>query len=371
MKKLLSIFALIAFCGYALHAQDATGTWQGTLQAGGKELRIVMKISNDGGLSATMYSIDQGGQSIPGSVTLQGSAVKITVPGIAGIYEGRLTADAISGTWSQGGGPALPLNLKRATAETAWAIPAKPAALAPMTSASPAFEVATIKPSRPEAQGKIITIKGRQVITINTTMSDLATFAYGLHARQITAAPPWIESDRYDLTGQPDAPGQPNVEQLKIMMQKLLADRFKLAFHRDKKELSCYAIVTGKTAHKLTKNDNDPNGLPGLFFRQLGALTVRNATMSDFAGVMQATVLDRPVIDQSELAGRYDFTLTWTPDETQFGGLGARVPPPPDSATAPPGLFTAIQEQLGLRLASTKAPVEVLVVDRVEKPTEN
>ncbi len=93
--------------------------------------------------------------------------------------------------------------------------------------------------------------------------------------------------------------------------------------------------------------------------------------MSDFAGVMQTAVLDRPVVDQSGLAGRYDFTLTWTPDETQFGGLGARVPPPSDNASAPPGLFTAIQEQLGLRLDSTKAPVEILVVDRVEKPSEN
>jgi bla regulator protein blaR1 len=79
-------------------------------------------------------------------------------------------------------------------------------------------------------------------------------------------------------------------------------------------------------------------------------------------------VLDRPVVDQTGLAGRYDFTLNWTPDETQFGGLGVKVPPPTDSATAPPELFTAIQEQLGLKLDAAKAPVEVFVIDRVEKP---
>jgi uncharacterized protein (TIGR03435 family) len=86
---------------------------------------------------------------------------------------------------------------------------------------------------------------------------------------------------------------------------------------------------------------------------------------------MQAVVLDRPVIDQTGLAGRYDFTLTWTPDETQFGGRGGQAPPPADPANAPPGLFTAIQEQLGLKLESTKAPVDVVVIDRLEKPSEN
>ena len=93
--------------------------------------------------------------------------------------------------------------------------------------------------------------------------------------------------------------------------------------------------------------------------------------MADFASVMQGAVLDRPVVDQTGIAGRYDFTLTWTPDDSQFRGMGIiRVPPPPDNPTAP-NLFTAIQEQLGLRLESTKAPAEVLVIDRVEKPTED
>ena len=81
-------------------------------------------------------------------------------------------------------------------------------------------------------------------------------------------------------------------------------------------------------------------------------------------------MLDRPVVDQTGLAGRFDFTLTWTPDETQFGGLGV-VPPPPDNAAAPPGLFTAIQEQLGLKLDASKAQVDVMVIDRAEKPSEN
>jgi uncharacterized protein (TIGR03435 family) len=155
------------------------------------------------------------------------------------------------------------------------------------------------------------------------------------------------------------------------MVQKLLTDRFKLTFHREKKELAVYAITVAKGGPKLTKSEGDPNGLPGLFFRGLGNLPAINATMTDFAGVMQGAVLDRPVVDQSGLTGRWDFTLTWTPDEFQFGGAAARMPPPANNGAAPPDLFTAFQEQLGLKLESTKAPAEVLVIDSVSKPSEN
>jgi uncharacterized protein (TIGR03435 family) len=100
-------------------------------------------------------------------------------------------------------------------------------------------------------------------------------------------------------------------------------------------------------------------------------LNVRNATIKDFAGLMQSEVLDRPVIDQTGLAGRYDFKLNWTPDDSQFGGLGAKIPPPTNGADAPPNLYTAIQEQIGLKLEATKANADVLVIDHVEKPSEN
>ena len=180
-----------------------------------------------------------------------------------------------------------------------------------------------------------------------------------------------MDTEKYDVTGQPQAQGIPNLFQLRAMVRQLLTDRFKLAFHRDMKELAVYAIVVGNRGPTLTKNDTNPNGLPNLIFKGLGVLPAMNATMADLAGVMQSAVLDRPVVDKTGLPGRYDFTLTWTPDESQFSGLGVRVPPPSGDANAPPGLFTAFQEQLGLKLDSTKAPVDVLVVDRVEKPSDN
>jgi uncharacterized protein (TIGR03435 family) len=376
-KFTLWMVAFAALSGNALLAQDLTGTWQGTLVVpGGKELRTVLKVSKEegSGLRGVFYSIDQSGQGIPvNPITLQASAVKMSIPGIGGSYEGKLEADGntITGTFKQGPQP-IALNLKRATAQTAWEIPEPPAPLKPMAAdAAAEFDVATIKPSTPDRPGKALLIRGRQFSTINTSLSDLIVFAYGVHAKQIISGPAWMESDRYDLAAQPAGEGQPNEKQWKAMLQKLLADRFKLAFHRDKKELPVYAITVGKGGPKLTKSEGNAAGLPGLFFRGLGDLAATNATMLDFAGLMQSAVLDRPVVDQTGLAGRWDFTLLWTPDEFQFGGLGVKVPPPTNDAAAPPDLFTAMQEKLGLKLEATKAPAEVLVIERVAKPSEN
>ena len=86
---------------------------------------------------------------------------------------------------------------------------------------------------------------------------------------------------------------------------------------------------------------------------------------------MGFVVLDKPVTDKTGLTGRFDFTLNWTPDETQFAGMGVRMPAPVDNPNAPPGLFTAIEEQLGLRLEAQKIPTAVLVIDHVERPSEN
>jgi uncharacterized protein (TIGR03435 family) len=113
----------------------------------------------------------------------------------------------------------------------------------------------------------------------------------------------------------------------------------------------------GRTGPKLKKAEGDPNGLGGLFFTGLGVLNVTNSDMPAFCALMQAAVLDRPVVDQTGLQGKFDFRLKWTPDESQFAGMGVKVPPPSEAADAPPPLFTAIQEQLGLKLEAGKAQV--------------
>jgi uncharacterized protein (TIGR03435 family) len=378
MKKwMLCIVALASLPG-SLIAQSLTGTWQGTLKPNPTtDLRVVFKISTSDKdtLKGVMYSIDQKTPAIPlGAVTVQGSGVKLTIPAIGGSYEGKLGSDgsSIDGNWSQGPNP-LPLRLTRATDATAWTIPDPPPPPKKMKAdADPSFEVATIKPSDPNSPGQMLTIQGDRMVTRNTSLSFLITFAYGLHPKQIVGGPSWLDSEKYDINAKPDVEGQPNDKQIKSMLQKLLTERFKLTFHKEMKELSAYSITVGKNGARLTKSEGDPNGLPGLGFRGLGKLVVRNATISDFAGLMQTVVLDRPVVDQSGLAGRFDFTLDWTPEPSQFGGRGGQAPQPgADDPAAPPDLFTAIVAQLGLKLDSAKLPVDVLVIDKVEKPSDN
>jgi uncharacterized protein (TIGR03435 family) len=371
MKTLTrSVVALLVLSATLLaQAQNMAGQWQGVLQAG-KDLRIVVVITNADGLRATMHSIDQTPQGIPATaITLQGTTLRMSFSGIGVNFEGTVAADGntVTGTFTQGNNP-LPMTLARANTDTAWKIPEPPKPMA--ADAKAVFEVATIRPSNPAAQGKLLTIKGRQVLTINTSLSDLISYAYGLHLRQVVGGPSWMESDKYDITGLPEGQGMPNQNQMRQMLRALLEDRFKLTTHRETRELPAYSLVVAPGGPKMTKNDSNPNGLPGLLFRGLGVLPATNATMGDFAGVMQLAVLDRPVIDRTGLQGRFDFTLTWTPDETQFASFGVRIPTSTDP-NAPPVLFTAIQEQLGLKFDSVRAPVEVLVIDRVEKPSEN
>lgn len=378
MKKLmLCMIAVVALSSTALYAQNIAGTWQGTLNMP-RELRIVIKITQENDkLQGTLYSIDQQSPPIPANqTTREGSTIKMTIPAIGGTYEGKLSADgnSITGTFTQG--IAQPLNLVRATPETAWAIPEPPPPPKQMAAdANPAFEVATIKPARPEGRFSILVNRSAMLNTTNTSVSDLIKFAYGVHPRQIVNGPSWLESEKFDVTGKPDTEGIPNLEQLKTMMQKLLADRFQLKFHREKKELSVYAITVTKTGSKIAKNTIG-GALPG-FGGPPQNFNVRNSTMADFAMVLQANILDRPVVDQTGFGDvRYDFTLKWTPDAGQAGLGGAppnpNAPPPaqhPDDA--PPDIFTAFQQQLGLKLESVKAPVDAIVIDRLEKPSEN
>jgi uncharacterized protein (TIGR03435 family) len=372
MKALFAIAALVLSATLA-SAQDISGVWQGTLSANGKDLRIVFRITRaDGAFRAVGYSIDQGSQAIPVSVTQDGTTVRLAIVAIGGNYDGRLSADGASmtGTFTQGGAPTS-LTLRRATPDTAWPIPEPPVPPKPMAAdANPSFEVATIKPSDPNRPGQAITVRGRTFATFNTTLERLLSFAYGVHPRQIVGAPEWAGNALYDITAQPEGDGQPNERQWRSMLQKLLADRFKLSFRREKREMPAYVIVVAPGGPKLARSGGDPNGLPGLFFKGAGVLPAINATVGDLAGVMQSVVLDRPVVDQTGLTGRWDFTLQWTPDETQFGGRGGQAAGQA-SANAPPGLFTAMQEQLGLKMDSTRAQVDAIVIETAEKPSEN
>ena len=357
---------------------DIVGTWQGTLHApNGHNLRTVLKVTKDdkGALHGMFYSIDQSGRGIQtSSVSFDNGTLKFGIDFIGLTYDGKMSADgnSISGTSTQGDHP-LPLVFERATPETEWAMPAPPPRIPPMAAdANPSFEVATIKPTKPDERGTYITVQGTGLVVVNFSLNDLVKFAYDMQNKQIVGGPDWMATDKWDINAKPDTPGQPNTKQLQTMIRKLLADRFAFKFHNDKREMGAYVLTVGKNGPKMKQNTGNPNGLPGLFFGPIGTLHVMNATMEDFTGLMQSTVLDRPVVDKSGLTGRWDFTLKWTPDESQFVGMGIKVPPPSaDDANAAPPLFTAIQEQLDLKLEAQKTQVPVLVIDHVDHPSPN
>ncbi|HVW06975.1 MAG TPA: TIGR03435 family protein [Bryobacteraceae bacterium] len=227
--------------------------------------------------------------------------------------------------------------------------------------ASPAFEVAAIQLSDPAETNFGFQQRGSRVIAVRENLRNLITFAYRLHPSQVLNAPAWADTDYFDVDGLPDEPGVPTLQQQRIMYQKLLSDRFQLSFHRTQKELPVYILTAGKNGPKLATSARAPDAGTDQSMIRPGYLTETNATMGDLAGVLQFMVLDRPVLDRTGLAGHFDFTLRWTPDDS----------PAPGRGDGPPGLPTAIQEQLGLKLEATKASADVLIIDKVERPSAN
>jgi uncharacterized protein (TIGR03435 family) len=240
--------------------------------------------------------------------------------------------------------------------------------------ADPSFDVATIKPNNSGATSmQQLTINGRDFKTVNSSLADLIKFAYNVQIKQIVGAPDWIDKDRYDVAGTPDQEGAPSVAQLRTMIKKLLAERFQLKFHQEKRELSAFVLTVGKDGPKLTPTQLK-GPLPGLGMRPAkngATFVVNNGTISDFTGFLQLLVLDRPVVDRTGLTDKYDFTVTFTPDDSLFNGNPPPFPKIADGVEPAPGLFDAIQHDIGLKLTAEKTQVDVLAIDHVEKPSAN
>ncbi|HEX9198697.1 MAG TPA: TIGR03435 family protein [Acidobacteriaceae bacterium] len=253
---------------------------------------------------------------------------------------------------------ATALTASTALAQSTGATPVKPMA----ADAHPSFAVAAIKPHDPNSRHQGFDAKGDRVTARDQSVTGMMMFAYGIHPRQIAGAPGWVSDDRWDVEGTSDTPGEPNLRQQQEMLQKLLADRFGLHFNREKRELAVYAIQVAKGGPKLkpaanpdAEADQDGSGHGTEF-----SLRFTSVSLPEFAMGMQFFVHDRPVVDQTGIAGRYDLTLRYTFDEAKS-----------TDPNAPPGLFTAVQEQLGLKLDAVKAPADVFVIDHVERPSAN
>ena len=354
--------------------RDIAGQWQGTLP-GKKSLRIVLMVAQaDHGWSAKLYSIDQSGYPFPASsVTLDGSSFKCSIDVMGMGFQGTLSADAnsIAGTWTRASGP-QPVTLVRAVGKAAWKIPAPPKPAKLMNEdADASFSKATVKEAAASVAGRHgFLLNGKNFTTYNTSVLDLISYAYEMQAKQVAGVPDWIANERYDIAATLEQKGVPNHQQLRVMMKKLLADRFQLSFHPDKQELPAYVLTVAKEGQKLTPTQS-PGPLPGMRLRPEAdgvVVFVSNATMEDFAVFLQLEILDRPVVDLTGLKDKFDLQFTYTPDDSQFGGHPPKLPPATGPMEPAPAMAEAMRQKLGLELSAEDVLVDMIVVDHVERP---
>jgi uncharacterized protein (TIGR03435 family) len=230
---------------------------------------------------------------------------------------------------------------------------------------APAFEVASIKPHEfggaSGSGGRLgISISGSRVTGSIMTLNRLIAEAYSVKSYQISGGPAWGSDSSTVFDIEARAESAPTMDQVHAMLQTLLADRFHVKLHRETKDLPVYDLVVGKSGPKLKESAADATSMLSRQRTQTGSqkLTFGKATIATLANGL-TTDAGRPVIDKTGLTGSYSFSLEWTVDGT-----------PADVATGP-SIFTAVEEQLGLKLESSKAPTEILVIDHAEKPTQN
>jgi bla regulator protein BlaR1 len=231
------------------------------------------------------------------------------------------------------------------------------------------FEVASIKIHKGPDEGFHITGDRGLWRAINVPPKFLVEIAYDLRPGQLIGAPKWIETEHYDIEGK-FAGGRgpaPKVDGIGPYLQSLLADRFQLKFHNETRDMPVYVLSVSKTGVKLMPSDPSAAG-PQIRMR-MGQLNFTKVRMEAFARELSRQ-LGRPVLDETDLPGLYDFDLSFSP-ELPVGGGPERPLEPRAPGNDAPAIFTAVQEQLGLKLDSKKAPIQLLVIDRIEKAEEN
>ena len=227
--------------------------------------------------------------------------------------------------------------------------------------ATPAFEVASVRPDKAGGDRRSLVFSPGGITYTNVTLRDCIRAAYVVKDYQISAGSQ-LSNERYDIVAK--ATGPASDDQLRQMLQALLADRFKLKLHRETKELSMYALVVGKNGPKLQQATGDGAAATS---QADGGLVFRNYSMSDLAdrlSRMRGFGVDRPVLDKTSLKGAFDFTLKLADNNADLHRALEGQGEPGYS------LFTLIQ-QIGLKLESQKGPVEILVIEQTEKPSEN
>ena len=237
------------------------------------------------------------------------------------------------------------------------------AVFAQETPGLPAFEVASIKPSLdpPGSASGIVETNGR-INAKNVTLRRCVRGAYNVPESQIVGGPKWVDQDRYYIEAKAAQPAGDH--DLMLMLQTLLADRFKLVLHREQRSLSGYRLMVAKGGMKAQPSAPDRSSAG---HSQRGRIEAQSYTMAQLA-LKLSEVLQKPVLDTTGIPGKFDLKLEWTPDIMQA------KPPSADQRSDPAdsiSIFVALQEQLGLKLEPVKVPTEVLVIDSAERPVEN
>jgi len=238
-----------------------------------------------------------------------------------------------------------------------------------------AFEVGSVKPASPDIRGIILQFTpGGGVRLVNATLRQAITLAYDVQEFQLSGGPGWLSADRFEILGKGsgDSGNDTSASQLaRKRLQGLLEERFHLVIHKETKDLPVLALVLGRDARKLKPSGQGFDGISG----RPGQISAERAGMQDLAAYL-AGQLRRPVLDRTGLSGTYAFKLEWTPqldgpaaakvaaDKAEAAGVSPSDP-------SGPSIFNALQEQLGLRLESVKAPVNTIIIDRAERPVAN
>ncbi len=256
----------------------------------------------------------------------------------------------------------------------------------------PEFEVASIKLNKSgDGRAMIMPGRGGRFTTTNVPLQLLITLAYDVKDFQISGAPAWLMSERYDVEAKAEGGVDPPFDTVRAMVQTLLEDRLQFKYHRESKEMPVYALMVAKSG-KLHQSEGEcgprPDGLPpppepgkvptppcGGFFMFPGRLNGQKVPITQLVDVL-SRFTGRIVVDKTNLTGKYDINLEYTPDQGQIlgpppgGGPNGLLSLPPIDPNGP-SLFTALQEQFGLKLESQKGPVEMIVIDHIERPSEN
>jgi uncharacterized protein (TIGR03435 family) len=234
---------------------------------------------------------------------------------------------------------------------------------------APKFEVATVKRS-PEVVGwsGLQFPGGGRLEASHATVKAMVAFAYEVREFHVSGGPGWAGSDAFDIVAKSEAGATP--AQMQAMLQTLLAERFKLAVRRETKEATLYQLTIAKDGVKSSGLQETSRKIGGIRFLGRGQIEGMGIQMKGLANYLQ-TLLGQAVVDKTGLTADYDFKLAWTPDESQAGKPGTQAGLGNTAEEPGPSIFTALQEQLGLRLEATKGPVETLVIEHVEKPSDN